>query len=236
MTCTSSARGNGHCAWIFLALGFQCVTLACEQDDKGADKVSKNIVPESNEGTDASAQSSKPRESMSQSGEAGDANVQPSEHADSGAGIPTLGPDSTTTRDSGEPTVDAGDARLSSDSGAITARDCRFEYLGDWLLCEDSGYPNIILIEATSLQDCMDACIREEECGAVTDYSWDEDPEMLVCQLKQGSCDNPRTEVWAEEDGGKQYKKVCGEALTDAAAVPLPEAGFAASDASARTP
>jgi len=84
-----------------------------------------------------------------------------------------------------------------------------FSYLGDWILCEESGWPNAMQVAgATDLQDCMAVCLETPACTAVTDYFWLNRPD-LGCWLHLATCDSPGPEVWAEEDGGKQYRKTC---------------------------
>lgn len=84
-----------------------------------------------------------------------------------------------------------------------------FSYLGDWILCEESGGQNTMqVVGATELEDCMARCAATPGCTAVTDYFWLDRPD-LGCWLHLSTCDSPGPEVWAEEDGGKQYRKVC---------------------------
>jgi hypothetical protein len=91
-----------------------------------------------------------------------------------------------------------------------TGSQCWYEYLGDWIRCEDTGWPNSVDIGAETLQECANACLLDEACVSVTDYFW-LGLEGLGCSLVIGECEMPATTVWAEEDGGKEYVKVCGD-------------------------
>ena len=92
-----------------------------------------------------------------------------------------------------------------------TGENCTFEYLGDWIRCEYSGFPNTYALGgATSLEDCFDACRSSPRCTSVIDYFWLGDPE-LGCALYTSTCDAPAMPDFAEEDGGKEYRKVCAE-------------------------
>lgn len=92
-----------------------------------------------------------------------------------------------------------------------TGENCTFEYLGDWVRCEYSGFPNTYALGgATSLEDCFDACRSSPRCTSVIDYFWLGDPE-LGCALYTSTCDAPAMPDFAEEDGGKEYRKVCAE-------------------------
>jgi len=87
--------------------------------------------------------------------------------------------------------------------------DCPFEYLGEWIRCENAGWPNVVPLDtATSMEDCMRACLEREDCTAVTDYFWLGQPD-LGCWLYTSTCDLPASQVWAEEDGGHDYRKAC---------------------------
>lgn len=100
----------------------------------------------------------------------------------------------------------ASDADADADTGAA----CWYEYLGDWINCEDAGWPNFSDIQATSLQDCADACLLDHQCTAILDYSW-LGLDDLTCFLHLATCDDPGPNVSAEEDGAKHYRKVCGD-------------------------
>jgi hypothetical protein len=90
-----------------------------------------------------------------------------------------------------------------------TGEGCTFEYLGDWVRCEFSGWPNTVeLSGATSLDDCFEACRASPRCTGVVDYFWLGEPE-LGCQLYESTCDAPTMPGFAEEDGGKEYRKIC---------------------------
>jgi hypothetical protein len=86
---------------------------------------------------------------------------------------------------------------------------CPFEYLGDWIACENAGWPNVVKTDATDVEGCMRACLEREDCTAVTDYFWLGRPD-LGCWLYVSSCDAPSGGPWQEEDGGRNYRKACG--------------------------
>ena len=95
------------------------------------------------------------------------------------------------------------------DEGQVSSS-CHFEYLGDWVRCEEAGWPNNVDVQNASLGDCMAACLEMEECTAVTDWYWLMDGSELGCTLYVSTCDAPvATGTWEEEDAGKQYVKVC---------------------------
>jgi hypothetical protein len=76
------------------------------------------------------------------------------------------------------------------------------------------------------LQSCMQLCLERDDCSAVTDYLWLSLPE-LGCELYISSCDAPEMPEWAEEDGGRDYRKIC-PAGADAGPPPVPSASAAA--------
>ena len=83
-----------------------------------------------------------------------------------------------------------------------------FEYLGDWITCENAGWPNVEQTSAQDLQSCMDLCQQRPDCTAVTEYFW-MDRADLGCSLYLSTCDEPAGGPWQEEDGGRQYRKRC---------------------------
>ncbi|HKO94509.1 MAG TPA: hypothetical protein VJU61_25320 [Polyangiaceae bacterium] len=87
-----------------------------------------------------------------------------------------------------------------------------FEYLGDWIRCEGAGNsPEVVDVPGRDLSRCLEACSERDDCVAVTDYTWlGIDEPYLGCSLYLSSCAAPGTGVWHEEDGGRQYLKVCG--------------------------
>jgi hypothetical protein len=92
---------------------------------------------------------------------------------------------------------------------AGTGENCTFEYLGDGVRCEFSGWPNTYNFPgATSLEDCFEMCRTSPRCTSVIDYFWLGDPN-LTCDLYISTCDEPTMPASAEEDGGKEYRKVC---------------------------
>lgn len=106
----------------------------------------------------------------------------------------------------------AGAAGDSSIFWAGGASSCSFEYLGDEVLCQgaasrtqDDDHEHFATAE--DLEDCAAECAEREDCTAIVDYF---EPESLpVCYLSETPCDDPVQPVWAEEDAGKAYKKVC---------------------------
>lgn len=88
------------------------------------------------------------------------------------------------------------------------ASDACFEYLGDWIRCENAGWPNLVDVPGGSLSECFQVCLGRDDCTAVTDWSWLREPE-LGCSMYVSSCEAPSTGVWHEEDAGRQYRRVC---------------------------
>lgn len=95
----------------------------------------------------------------------------------------------------------------------VPPHDCHFDYLGDWVRCENAGWPNVTVSSASDLVGCMQECLQHDDCTAVTDYFWLGIPD-LGCYLYTSSCDAPVNHpVWAEEDGGRDYRRgACGTA------------------------
>jgi hypothetical protein len=86
---------------------------------------------------------------------------------------------------------------------------CHFEYLGDWIRCENAGeVDSYTLQNEGALEDCFEACLAQPDCASVTDYSWLGRPD-LGCDLYISTCDAPSRGDWHEEDAGKEYRKVC---------------------------
>ena len=83
-----------------------------------------------------------------------------------------------------------------------------FEYLGDWITCENAGWPHVEQTSAQDLQSCMQLCQQRPDCTAVTDYFWMDRPD-LGCWLYTSTCSAPAGGVWQEEDGGRQYRRRC---------------------------
>lgn len=87
--------------------------------------------------------------------------------------------------------------------------ECRFEYLGTWVRCENAGWPNTVATDAPDLLSCMQQCLERDDCTAVTDYLWLGVPD-LGCYLYLSTCDAPAFEAtWGEEDGGRDFRRVC---------------------------
>jgi hypothetical protein len=84
-----------------------------------------------------------------------------------------------------------------------------FEFLGDWIRCEGAGDgPQVVDVPGRDLVRCLEACRERSDCVAVTDHTWLQLPN-LGCSLYLSSCAAPSSGVWQEEDGGRQYRKLC---------------------------
>jgi len=94
---------------------------------------------------------------------------------------------------------------------------CRFDYLGDWIRCEEGASAASV---TTSFQDCQTACLADPNCTAITDYFWI--GEVSGCYLNTSTCTAPSSLPW--EDDGKVYRKLC-------TTVPVAEDTPAAGDA-----
>jgi hypothetical protein len=93
-------------------------------------------------------------------------------------------------------------------SPSVELNGCHFEYLGDWISCQDDVGPLGERQPGASFEECLSACLERPECNAVIDYHWLGRPD-LGCSLFLSSCDTPRTGPWQQEDGGRHYRKVC---------------------------
>lgn len=61
---------------------------------------------------------------------------------------------------------------------------------------------------ATSLAECEAACVERSDCTAVSDYL--NETGYDACSLRHTPCGNASSgRGWEEEDGGKEYIKVC---------------------------
>jgi hypothetical protein len=139
--------------------------------------------------------------------------------------------------ESEEASTDAGDVDpdaekpASSDAGegASDEGQCWFEYLGDWVRCEEWGFPNAIEVPAESPAECAQSCREDEECSAYSEYFWQGLPALegfSDCFHHVGSCENPEFAVDAKFDGAREYRKVCGgEQPPDGAAIPSENRG-----------
>lgn len=86
---------------------------------------------------------------------------------------------------------------------------CHFEYLGDWVRCENSGDGDVYRRQKdAALEDCFEACLAQPDCTSVNDYSW-LGLQDLGCDLYISTCDTPSRGDWHEEDGAREYRKVC---------------------------
>ena len=103
-----------------------------------------------------------------------------------------------------------GDVGGSGDSATGgSAGECHFEYLGDWIRCEGNDtWPWLMEVPNDSVDDCLRACLVEPTCVGVVDH-YHLNLSYLGCVLDVSVCDHPATNSWAEEDGGKEYLKVC---------------------------
>jgi hypothetical protein len=89
---------------------------------------------------------------------------------------------------------------------------CRFVPIGSELRCEDAGSrvqddTSKRVRRATEIEDCEAKCLARENCTAITDYF--SEPGLDACFIRHGSCGAVTSPVWAEEDAGKEYRKVC---------------------------
>jgi hypothetical protein len=99
--------------------------------------------------------------------------------------------------------------QLAPSEVVIPPGDCRFEFLGEWVRCENAGWPNVLKTDAPDLVACMQRCLERDDCTAVTDYLWLGGPE-LGCYLYLSSCDEPTlAATWGEEDGGRDFRRSC---------------------------
>jgi len=83
-----------------------------------------------------------------------------------------------------------------------------FQYLGDWIRCEETGYGFQVDVPGGDLDRCLQACRERTDCVSVTDYTW-LGYGGLGCYIELGSCAAPSGGVWQEEDAGRQYLKTC---------------------------
>jgi hypothetical protein len=93
----------------------------------------------------------------------------------------------------------------------IPPGDCRFEFLGEWVRCENAGWPNVLETDASDLVTCMQQCLEEEACTAVTDYLWLGQPG-LGCYLYLSTCDEPAfASARGEQDAGRDFRRSCSD-------------------------
>jgi hypothetical protein len=105
--------------------------------------------------------------------------------------------------------------QLAPSEVVIEPGDCRFEFLGEWVRCENAGWPNVLATDAPDLVTCMRQCLERDDCTAVTDYLWMGQPD-LGCYLYLSTCDQPAfAEAWGEEDGGRDFKRRCAAPSAD---------------------
>jgi hypothetical protein len=96
----------------------------------------------------------------------------------------------------------------------VAINDCRFEYLGDWIRCENAGRPNLVETDAPDLASCMQRCLERDDCTAVTDYLWLGLPG-IACYLYLSTCDSPAFVAWGEEDSGHDFRRTCSSETDD---------------------
>jgi hypothetical protein len=89
----------------------------------------------------------------------------------------------------------------------VAINDCRFEYLGEWVRCENAGWPNVLETDAVDLASCMQRCLERDDCTAVTDYLWL--GAGIGCYLYLSTCDSPAFVAWGEEDSGRDFRRTC---------------------------
>lgn len=105
--------------------------------------------------------------------------------------------------------------RLAPAEVVIEPGDCRFEFLGEFVRCENAGWPNVLETDAPDLVTCMRQCLERDDCTAVTDYLWMEQPD-LGCYLYLSTCDQPElASSWGEEDGGRDFRRACVAPIAD---------------------
>jgi hypothetical protein len=51
-----------------------------------------------------------------------------------------------------------------------SADNCHFEYLGDWIRCEDESPGAVDTSLTSNLQACNSACLTDPTCTSVSDY------------------------------------------------------------------
>jgi hypothetical protein len=90
----------------------------------------------------------------------------------------------------------------------VAINDCRFEYLGEWVRCENAGWPNVVETDAFDLASCMQRCLERDDCTAVTDYLW-LGTSGIGCYLYLSTCDSPAFVAWGEEDSGRDFRRTC---------------------------
>jgi hypothetical protein len=91
----------------------------------------------------------------------------------------------------------------------IPPGECRFEYLGQAVRCENAG-AHVVVTDASDLFSCMRQCLERDDCTAVTDYLYLGEP-AAGCQLHLSTCDDPTLVDGDEEDGGHDFRRVCDD-------------------------
>jgi hypothetical protein len=96
----------------------------------------------------------------------------------------------------------------TQDAGSPAQETCWFEFLGDWVRCEESwsgagGLPP----DGELLAECADQCLDDPTCTTVYDYTYL--GVGLPCHVYSGEC-TAGPGVGHEEDAAREYKKVCG--------------------------
>ncbi len=141
------------------------------------------------------------------------------------AAAPAGGPTARVDRDAGsnvEPASTGRDVYASADST------CWFEFLGNGVRCvaTEADFDQ----EREALSTCAVDCLSNDDCTSISDYTYF--GLGLGCYVHTGGCE-PGHDIWYEEDGAREYRKVCGEDPPEGAIVEFSDArGFAASETS----
>jgi hypothetical protein len=108
------------------------------------------------------------------------------------------------------PSEPAPTAEETPAPAVVDVGECRFEYLGQWVRCENSGWPYVTHSDATDLAGCMQDCLEHADCTSVVDYFWMGRPD-IGCYRYSSSCDAAEfMEDWGEEDHGREFRRSCG--------------------------
>lgn len=102
-----------------------------------------------------------------------------------------------------------------------TGEQCWFEFLGDWVRCEETAN-GAESASFETLGECASDCLSDPSCSSFYDYNWI--VEDLPCITHDGPC-TPSTDVWYEEDGAREYRKVCGDEPPPDAIFEFPDEG-----------
>lgn len=104
--------------------------------------------------------------------------------------------------------------RLAPAEVVIEPGECRFEFLGESVRCQNAGAPQRLATDAPDLVTCMRQCLEREDCTAVTDFLWLGEPG-LGCYLYLSACDEPAlASPAADDDGGRDFRRRCSDTST----------------------